>query len=52
MPIEFACPCGQRYRVKDDRAGRVVRCQACQVDLEVPSPLASPVAPTPSPFSS
>src|SRR3954453_22464119 len=37
MPIEFACPCGKQYRVKDDKAGRTVRCVACQADLEVPA---------------
>ena len=36
MPITFSCECGKTLRVKDDLAGRRVRCPDCQEILTVP----------------
>ncbi|HEX5273050.1 MAG TPA: hypothetical protein VFW33_21280 [Gemmataceae bacterium] len=37
MPIAFSCPCGRALRVKDELAGRRVKCPACGEALTVPS---------------
>src|SRR5687767_5249077 len=37
MPIRTACPCGQLYDVRDEFAGRHVRCAACGRVLAVPA---------------
>ena len=37
MPIELKCPeCSKKYRIKDDRAGKQVRCKACTAVFSVP----------------
>jgi hypothetical protein len=36
MPIEFACQCGQQYKVKDHYAGRAIQCRSCSSNIEVP----------------
>lgn len=36
MPITLACSCGKTLRVKDDYAGRWVRCPACKDTALVP----------------
>lgn len=36
MTIAFSCECGKTLRVKDDLAGRRVRCPECQEILTVP----------------
>ncbi len=36
MPITFACSCGKTLRVKDDHAGKWVRCPACKETAIVP----------------
>jgi hypothetical protein len=36
VPITFACSCGKTLRVKDDLAGRWVRCPACKETAIVP----------------
>ncbi len=36
MPITFACGCGKTLRVKDEHAGRWVRCPGCQETAIVP----------------
>jgi DNA-directed RNA polymerase subunit RPC12/RpoP len=38
MPISLSCDCGRKIRVKDEHAGRKVRCPACGIVLEVPVP--------------
>jgi glutaredoxin len=54
MPISFPCGCGRTLRVKDDLAGRNVRCPQCSSVLTVPNPDIEydaadvPVADTPS----
>lgn len=43
MPIDVACPvCGAGYKLKDEFAGRKVRCPKCQNVIQVPEPM--PVA--------
>ena len=38
MPIEFACDeCDKQYRVRDDLAGRKIRCKECGTGLQIPS---------------
>jgi hypothetical protein len=36
VPITFACSCGRTLRVKDDHAGKWVRCPACRETAIVP----------------
>jgi len=36
MPISFQCGCGRTLRVKDELAGRKVRCPECSTILAVP----------------
>jgi hypothetical protein len=38
MPISFQCGCGRTLRVKDELAGRRVRCPGCSTVLAVPKP--------------
>jgi DNA-directed RNA polymerase subunit RPC12/RpoP len=38
MPISFQCGCGRNLRVKDELAGRRVRCPGCSSILAVPKP--------------
>jgi hypothetical protein len=38
MPIPVACGCGQSSRVKDEFAGRKIRCRSCGAVLVVPRP--------------
>jgi hypothetical protein len=47
MPIDVTCPvCSQSFRLRDDMAGRTVRCR-CGRPLTVPNPAAN-VGPSPS----
>ncbi len=43
MSIPFQCTCGKNLRVKDELAGRKVRCPGCQGILVVPFPEMEPV---------
>jgi len=38
MPVEFTCECGKRLRIKDELAGKKVRCSACLAVSTVPAP--------------
>jgi hypothetical protein len=38
MPIPLSCPCGRSFKLKDELAGRKVRCPACRRVLAVPRP--------------
>src|SRR5262245_9080026 len=38
MPIPVSCACGRALRLKDDLAGRKVRCPTCGAVLTVPEP--------------
>lgn len=46
MPIEVACACGRTFKVKDEHAGRRVKCPACGSVLDIPMPTSEP---SPSP---
>jgi len=48
MPIQVTCDCGRSFRVKDELAGRKLRCTGCQSVLSVP-PAAAPQAAPPQP---
>lgn len=38
MPISLTCDCGRALRLKDELAGRKIRCPSCNVSLTVPKP--------------
>jgi hypothetical protein len=38
MPISLQCPCDRKLRVKEELAGRKVRCPECKQILRVPAP--------------
>ncbi len=38
MPIKVACSCGKKLAVKDELAGKKVKCPACQKLLSIPKP--------------
>jgi len=37
MPITLSCPCGRALNIKDEFAGRKIRCSACKSVLAVPA---------------
>lgn len=39
MAIEVTCGCGKTTRVKDEHAGRSIRCPGCQATVAVPVPV-------------
>jgi hypothetical protein len=41
MPIKVACACGKKLSVKDEHAGKTLKCPACQKPLRVPKPAAA-----------
>lgn len=47
MPIQIKCDCGKMLRVKDESAGKKVRCPNCQAILTVPQPEPMLVEPDP-----
>src|SRR5438552_1790135 len=50
MAILVSCPCGQCYPVREEFAGRQVRCTACQGVLTIPAPVGLPTPQNPAPF--
>ena len=36
MAIEIVCACGKTYRVKDEYAGKTLKCPACHAQISVP----------------
>jgi hypothetical protein len=44
MPISLQCTCGKAYRIKDELAGKKIRCSACNKVIAVPIP--EPETPT------
>lgn len=38
MAISFSCNCGHEFRVREDLAGKHIKCPACKDTLEVPAP--------------
>lgn len=49
MSIEFSCACGRALRLKEDLAGRTVRCPGCGSPLTVPAAQAPADAPASAP---
>lgn len=49
MPITFSCACGQGLKVRDDAAGKAVKCPKCGQAARVPAPEPQPAAPEPDP---
>jgi hypothetical protein len=43
MAIELTCPCGRSLTLRDELAGKVIRCPQCQGALEVPAPAVEPL---------
>jgi hypothetical protein len=41
MPIALSCDCGRSLRLKDELAGRKIRCPSCNASLTVPTPEAN-----------
>ena len=39
MAIKLQCPCGKALSVKDEYAGRQVKCPACQAPIRIPQPM-------------
>ena len=37
MPIRVTCACGKQYNLKDEVAGRKVKCPTCGAAIDVPS---------------
>ena len=54
MPIALACICGYKSQVKDEYAGKNVKCPVCEATIRVrdPNTLAAPppLAPAPAPL--
>jgi RsiW-degrading membrane proteinase PrsW (M82 family) len=44
MAISFRCQCGQKLAVREEFAGRSVRCPACATVMKAPAPIAEPPA--------
>jgi hypothetical protein len=44
MPIKVTCQCGKSFAVKDELAGKAVKCPNCQQPLRIPA--AAPTAPS------
>jgi WD40 repeat protein len=49
MPIAVTCECGKQLRVKDDLAGKRIRCPACQTVVTIPAAASAPEPTTPPP---
>jgi uncharacterized Zn finger protein (UPF0148 family) len=45
MPIKVACKCGQSFAVKDEMAGKTLKCPKCQQPLPIPARTAASAAP-------
>jgi predicted Zn finger-like uncharacterized protein len=49
MPIRITCPsCAATLSVKDENAGRAVKCPKCEGVIPVPTPVAPPPPPAPA----
>ena len=50
MPIAVTCTCGKQLRVKDEHAGKKVKCPDCAAVVAIPAaPAEAPPAPAPPP---
>jgi hypothetical protein len=38
MPIEISCTCGRALKLRDELAGKVIRCPQCAGNVQVPLP--------------
>ena len=47
MPIRFTCSCSKKLQVRDELAGKNVRCPGCGMTLRVPAPRETDAAPGP-----
>jgi len=45
MPIELTCQCGRALVLRDELAGKTIRCPQCQGELTVPAAAAAPAEP-------
>ena len=45
MPILVSCQCGKKLNVKDQFAGKAIKCPGCATTLKVPAAGAAPAAP-------
>lgn len=52
MPLSVRCTCGKSLRVKDEMAGRRIKCPACANGLTVPSSMEPPVVSNENPSAS
>ena len=52
MTIRHKCPCGQKLSIKDEMAGRRVKCPSCQATFTVPKPATSVESGGPAPEAS
>ena len=43
MPILVHCDCGKATKVRDELAGKKIRCPKCKAVMEVPEPLVEPL---------
>jgi hypothetical protein len=48
MPVAVSCTCGKSFHVKDELAGKKIKCPGCQAVVEVPAAGVAPAAPTPA----
>jgi hypothetical protein len=48
MPIGVSCTCGKSFHVKDELAGKKIKCPVCQAVVEVPAASAVTGSPPPS----
>src|SRR5262249_18516041 len=49
MPIKLSCDCGKKLQVKDDLAGKKVKCPGCGAVVPVPAAVAEAPPPAPKP---
>lgn len=49
MPIKVACQCGQAFAIKDEMAGKTLKCPKCQQPLKVPARAAAAARPAAAP---
>lgn len=44
MSIKVACPCGKKLSVKDEFAGRRIKCPECEAPIQIPKATATPAS--------
>jgi hypothetical protein len=48
MPLAVTCACGKSFHVKDELAGKKIKCPFCQAIVEVPAAGPAPAVPAPA----